>query len=169
MICKIFLLLFSLPILFASCNDSEKNRSGTASAIEIKLTQLNLLHTDGSPVDLSQFKGKTVFINFWATWCKPCLREMPSIQRMMEKLNEESIVFLFASDENPEQIEEFKKENPYPFQYVRVENMEALNIMALPATFIFDADGKLVFSDMGAREWDDPSNLDLIQKIVKQK
>jgi len=169
MIYRTFHVVFSLPILFVSCNDSEKNRSGTDSAIEIKLTQLNLLHTDGLPIDLSQFKGKTVFLNFWATWCKPCLREMPSIQRAMEKLKEENIVFLFASDENPEQIEKFKKRNPYPFHYVQVENMEALNIMALPATFIFDAEGKLVFSDMGAREWDDPSNLDLILKIVKYK
>ena len=134
-----------------------------------KIEVVKLAELDGGPVDMGKYNGKTVFVNFWATWCKPCLQEMPSIQRMMEKVKEENIVFLFASDETAEQVENFKARNQYPFHFVLLKNSEELNIMALPTTFIFNPNGELVFSEMGVREWDDKANINLIQKIARQK
>lgn len=156
-------------IVLVACNENKDSQPATSTETRINISQIKLTELNGQLIDPGQYKGKTLFINFWATWCKPCLREMPSIQRLMEKLKDEEIVFLFASDESPEQVESFKTTHTYPFHYVRVENSADLNILALPATFIFDAEGELVFSDMGAREWDDTSNLDFILKIVKQK
>ena len=156
-----------------SCNETgkekDKDEPVLSTPAESELATIKLTDLDSKAIDLNQYKGKTIFINFWATWCKPCLQEMPSIQKMQELLKNENIVYLFASDETVEQIEKFKTNHQYPFHYVRAENMEALNIMALPTTYIFNPSGKLVFSEMGFRKWDDKNNIDLIINIGKIK
>lgn len=74
---------------------------------------------------------------------------MPSIEKAKLILKDPNIEFLFASDETTQQIEEFKTDHAYKFNYVTVENMDALNIAGLPTTFIFNPKSKLVFSEMG--------------------
>ncbi len=136
-------------ICLMSCNETakekDKDEQVVTTIIESETAKIKLTDLDSKAIDLNQYKGKTIFINFWATWCKPCLQEMPSIQKAQELLKNENIVYLFASDEAIEQIEKFKTNHPYLFHYVRAENMEALNIMALPTTYIFNSEGKLVF------------------------
>lgn len=156
-------LLFGIT----ACDEQNREKPETTKEIKIGLNQIELSDLSGKLVSMEQFKGKTVFINFWATWCKPCIKEMPSIQNAMEILKGENIEFLFASDELIEQIENFKSSNEYDFNYVRLENPGSLNIMALPTTYIFDPGGKLVFSEMGVRQWDDKSNIELIMNIIK--
>ncbi len=167
---KIAVIIF---IGLISCNEKgkEKNKDEqfVPTIVESETDKIKLTDLDSKPIDLNQYRGKTIFINFWATWCKPCLQEMPSIQKAQEQLKNENIVYLFASDEAVEQIEKFKTNHQYPFHYVRAENMEALNIMALPTTYIFNPQGKLVFSEMGYRKWDDKNNIDLLINIGKTK
>lgn len=155
-----------LLIAAMACNNKPDKETVTSETNGITPGKIKLADLNGQPVDLTLYKGKTVFINFWATWCKPCLQEMPSIQRMMEQVQGEDIVFLFASDETKEQIEEFKNRNSFPFHYVRTENFEELNVMALPTTFIFDHSGKLVYNEIGFHQWDEQANIDLIKKIA---
>jgi thiol-disulfide isomerase/thioredoxin len=130
------------------------------------ISKVKLKELTGQSIDLAQFEGKAVFINFWATWCKPCIVEMPTIAAAQEKLKNEKVVFLFASNEEPDRIEKFAKKHSYDFHYVRLENMEALKIQALPTTFIFDPEGKIKFSENGFRAWDEAVNIELITKIV---
>lgn len=165
---KISVILF---VVLASCKGKGNSNDEPIilNQVESELDKIKLTDLDSKPFDLKQYQGKTIFMNFWATWCKPCLQEMPSIQRMMEKLNGENIVFLFASDETVEQVESFKVRSQYPFNYVLLENSEELNIMALPTTFIFNPGGKLVFNEMGFRKWDDKTNIDLLLNIAKPK
>ena len=111
---------------------------------------------------MSDYKNKIVFINFWATWCKPCIQEMPTIAKAMEQLKDEDVVFLFPSNESVDLIQGFKERRSFDFNYVQAQNMEALNIMALPTTFIFDKSGKLQFSEAGFRDWSKPENIFLI-------
>ncbi|MBY0479253.1 MAG: TlpA family protein disulfide reductase [Chitinophagaceae bacterium] len=156
-----FFIHISVLLLLAACNGQEaadKNKH----TVETEYDKIQLTELDHTAIDLNQYKGKTLFINFWATWCRPCIEEMPSIQKMQEQLNDKNIVYLFASNETVEQIEKFKQKHPYPFHYVRAENMESLNIMALPTTFIINPTGKLVFSEMGYRKWDAKENIDLL-------
>lgn len=159
-------LALVLLIVLISCKEkrtTDKGNDMTAQKlIESELGKIKLSELDNKPIDLNQYKGKIVFINFWATWCKPCLQEMPSIQKARELLKNENIVYFFASDEDVEQIEEFKKNHSYTLHFVKANNMESLGLMALPTTYIFNPDGKLIFSEMGYRKWDDKNNLDLI-------
>lgn len=130
----------------------------------VKLTDL-----DGRPIGLEQFKGKTVFINFWATWCKPCIKEMPSIENAQKLLSKNEIVFLLASNETPEQVNQFKDEHPFDLTYIRLVNMEELGMEGLPTTYIYNPKGENVFAETGYRKWDDSSNIEMILKINNQK
>ncbi|HET9744306.1 MAG TPA: TlpA disulfide reductase family protein, partial [Chitinophagaceae bacterium] len=140
---------------------------GTVASVKpgnIKLTDLK-----GVSIDLIKYKGKVVFINFWATWCKPCIEEIPTIKNAIGILNNDGIEFLFASDETTEQIESFEKKHSYKLNYVKAGNLEELGIMVLPTTFIFNREGKQVFSEMGYRKWDDKANLDLLSQIANEE
>lgn len=152
--------IFFLMGLLNQCSTSDK-KSDSGGGDAIVLADLS-----GKTLNLDSYKGKTVFINFWATWCKPCIQEMPTLAIAQEKFKNDNIVFLFASNEEPEQIEKFQKKHPYNFQYVRVENFEELKIQALPTTYIFDAEGKLKFAESGFRKWDAAENIELISNII---
>ncbi len=153
--------IFFLIGLLTQCSIDKKSDSNDWDAIV--LTDLS-----GKTLSLDSYKGKTVFINFWATWCKPCIQEMPTLAIAQEKFKNDNIVFLFASNEESDQIEKFQKKHSYDFHYVRVENFEELNIHALPTTYIFNSEGKLKFSESGFRTWDSAENIELISNIVNE-
>ena len=156
--------LFLLVALYACGNATGPKDiiKEEASLQKITIAQPVLTDLNDQPIDLEKYRGKIVFINFWATWCKPCREEMPSIFKAMEILKDQNVEFFFASDETKEQIEEFRTSNNYNFNYVRVDNLEELNILGLPTTFIYSPNGELIFSEMGYRKWDDKANIDLI-------
>ncbi len=131
----------------------------------MSLDDIKLSTLSGEKIDMDEFKGKTVFINFWATWCGPCIQEIPTINNAHSILKSEGVVFLLASNEDIDHIKKFSAKHAYDFRYVKLENMEELKIPALPTTFIFDSEGELKFSETGFRKWDEQSNIDLISKI----
>lgn len=135
---------------------------------KITLDAIQLTDLSGRAVDVSQFKGKAVLINFWATWCKPCLQEMPLLANAQDRLRDEPIVFLFASNETLERITRFKDKQKFEFNYFHLGNLEALNIQALPTTFIFDQHGELKFSEAGFRDWTSPESIQVITNAIKE-
>ncbi len=159
-------LPFILLLLLFACKekaaDKSKEDSATKKETKSELDKIQLTELDGTPIDLNDYKGKTIFLNFWATWCKPCIQEMPSIANAMEKVNKDDVVFLFASTEEAEEIRSFKEKKPFPFHYVKVNNFETLDIMTIPTTFIFNSKGKRVFNEMGYRKWDTKQNISII-------
>ena len=150
------------------CRELNKNKPGTLGDKILTIENIRLTDLNELPVKPESYQGKTVFINFWATWCKPCIEEMQSIEKAQMRLKDKNVLFLMASVESSGQIREFEINHPYPFNYVIVQNFEQLNIQALPTTFIFNSMGKQVFSEMGSRNWDDNHNIDLILDITKQ-
>ena len=157
------LTVFSVVALFIGCTSKTKN-STEDSANTITLESIKLASLTGEDIDMNEFKNKTIFINFWATWCKPCIQEMPTIENAQAQLKNKGVVFLLASNENIDEIESFKEKRKFELRFVQVQNLEGLNIQALPATYIFNPQGELVFSEVGYRMWDTPENLNLITK-----
>lgn len=162
MICRFSIVLL---LWLLGCKQVDTNKPASISKASV-LDQLKLTDLMNKPVDLKQYTGKTIFLNIWATWCKPCIAEMPAIQKAQTMLEKEGVVFLLASGENAEEIASFKNANDYNFNYTRIENSEDLNVQTLPTTFIFNAEGELVFSEMGSRQWDDSISIDMIRKIA---
>lgn len=165
---KFFAIHIILLTLMIGCNERKKEIPITAPKVIREIDKIRLVDMNGKAISVTQYQGKTIFINFWATWCKPCIKEMPSIKEAQNILQKEKIIFLMASDESIEQITEFELINNYNFNYVRIENSEEMKIQSLPANFIFNAKGNLAFSASGARKWSEKNNLDLILKIAKE-
>lgn len=157
-------------ILFAiaGCNGEEKNKPASITEQGIQKDKIQLRDLNEQVITLDKYKGRTVFLNFWATWCKPCIQEMPSIENAKNMLENKEVVFLMASGESTEEIDAFHNSHNYDFNYVRIENSEDIGVHILPTTFIFDAAGELAFSESGQRKWDEKNNIDMILKIVKK-
>jgi len=151
--------ILALMIVAVGCNSPKKE---TKLVDKIKLKDLQ-----GNPIDLNDYQGKALFINVWATWCKPCIQEMPSIASAQKTLNGKPIEFFFASDEGKERIELFEAKQKLGLRYVQLENMDALEILALPQTYILNNKGDVVFSEAGFRQWDDEANIELLNRIIE--
>ncbi len=162
-----FTIFFFLFTAFIGCGSPKKQENHKEESVEkADLKDIKLAGLDDVKIKLADFKGKAVFLNFWATWCKPCLAEMPSIQRAIEKLEDQEIVFLAASDESVEKIEKFKTKFVFPFQFIRVlDDYANLEVYSLPTTIIYDRNGDIVVNEAGAREWDTDDMLEKLRSL----
>lgn len=145
-----------LSIIF-SCGPT-KEKDGTT----VQISDIELYDLSGNAIDTEQYKGKRIFLNFWATWCGPCIQEMPSIVSAREALANQSVEFLLASDEEMERIIKFTERKGINLPFAQVRNMDTFNINALPTTFIFDQNGNLEYTEMGARDWSKEEAINLI-------
>jgi len=162
---KTVALSFSLLLLPGCIHKSSDQPAVVQDITEIK-TRIKLKDLNGQPISLNKYRGKIIFINFWATWCAPCIKEMPSIEKAKNILKDSDIEFLIASNESVEQIQSFIAKRNLDLHYVQLENLEELNIPALPTTYIINLAGELVFSETGYREWDQAANIELLTKII---
>jgi len=157
-------IIFSLSLLMSCGTNNERQENAIGLAQEVTSPTLKLSDLEGNKIELSQFEGKGVFLNLWATWCKPCLMEMPAIESAYQTLKDQGYVFLAASYEAPEKIREFKEKNNYSFPIVHLQSdIQALGIQSLPTTLIYNQQGALVEQVVGTRAWDDPQIIDQLK------
>ncbi len=127
--------------------------------------------TDGKTIDLADLKGKVVFLNFWATWCPPCIVEIPSINSLYNKLkNNESVVFILAdADNNLKRSEGFMKKNKYslPVYATASSAPEQLFQGNLPTTIIINKKGEIVFNHEGMADYNSPEIEKLLNELSK--
>lgn len=107
-------------------------------------------------VDVSEFKGKVIFLNFWATWCPPCIAEMPDINDLYGK-TADSVVFLMVSlDEQPEKALNFieRKQFDFPVFFPASKIPVELSSQSIPTTFVIDRSGNIVVENRGMAKYD---------------
>jgi thiol-disulfide isomerase/thioredoxin len=111
---------------------------------------------DGKTVKLGGFKGKVVFLDFWATWCAPCIAEMPSIEKLAKSLKGENIAFVLVANDKKQAVESYVRENHLDLSsYLMAGDSPAdLPSHGVPATYILDRKGAAVLSHFGAANWD---------------
>ncbi len=130
---------------------------------EIKDNPTSYETLEGKPIELNNFKGKKIFLNYWATWCRPCIEEMPALEQLQTILEKENYIFLFASDQSLAKIKKFKAERNFDLNFVKFNgSLGDLEIAALPVTIIYDEKGKQLKRFDGAAVWDDP---DMIKNL----
>ncbi len=157
-----YLFILLLPILLA-CGRSKILPSGE-SPHRIENTAYEDL--DGNPVRLSDYKGKKIILHFWATWCKPCIEEMPSLKRAKPLLERENFVILMASDQTADEIKTFQSNNDPGITLIRFAGaLSYLNVYALPTTFILDEKGQKIKEISGRIEWDSAHVIDELTKL----
>lgn len=155
-----FLTLFNF--LLISCN-SNKSINEDLSDLESLQTKTTFVDLDENNLDLSEFKQGKIVINYWATWCAPCIKEMPSLKRAEKILNDYGYTFLLVSDETILKISSFKEEMNFDFNFLKSsKSFETLGIYSMPTSYIFDETGKLVETIVGAIEWD---SVEMINKL----
>jgi thiol-disulfide isomerase/thioredoxin len=133
-----------------------------ASAAELKpydgvTPALKLNTLQGSAVDLEQYKGKLVMVQFWATYCTPCRVEMPSMNRLQTKMGDDFVILAVDMGEDAEEVQQFVDEVKPEFTILMDEDGSALaewKVFAAPATFIVDPAGTIQYTMFGATEWD---------------
>jgi thiol-disulfide isomerase/thioredoxin len=122
---------------------------------------------DGLPYDAAALKGRTVFLNYWATWCGPCRAEMPSIERLHARTRDLGVVFLLVSEEKRDKISDYLRKSALSVPVFRATGTRpsAYRTSGIPATFILSADGRIAFKHVGAAKWDDDSTLAFLRGL----
>lgn len=143
------------------------NRNAPKLTSDWKLLPLE----SGEPLRLSQLKGKVVFLNLWATWCPPCVGEMPGLQNLYNEFkNEKDIQFLFVSvDDGVTVVSDFLKSQKFsiPVYQPGDEVPRQLSSTGIPITFVLDKEQRIVLREIGAREWDRAEVKDAIRSLLK--
>jgi len=131
-----------------------------------------LKNLDGEFVSLSDFKGKVVMINFWATWCPPCRKEMPSMQRAWEQYQKNDIMMLAVHiGGDVDEIWSFVSEYNLDFPVLIDGNSKVSNawpILGIPTSFVIDKQGKIAYRAIGGREWDSPQLMQMMLSLNKK-
>ncbi len=118
---------------------------------------------------LSDYRGRVVIINFWATWCPPCRAEMPSMQRAWEQLEAEGVVMLGIDvGEDEDTVFQFTANYPVDFPLLLDRDSAVIDqwpVRGLPTTFVVDPGGKIRYQAIGGREWDQLELLRIVRSL----
>jgi len=127
---------------------------------------------EGNAVDLKHLQGRVLVVNFWATWCEPCRDEMPSLQRLREKLDGKSFDVLAVNyGESREKISQFLGREKVALPVLldpEMETAKAWGVGGLPMTFLIDAKGRVRYSVFGERDWSGGDSLALVEKLLAE-
>lgn len=129
-----------------------------------QLTGLN-----GDRINFSRSQGKVAVVNFWATWCPPCVAEMPSFQKLYEAYGNR-VDFYFISSENPDRVARFLKKNEYtlPVQLQIHKAPDPLEASVLPTTYIISKSGEIIVDEQGAADWNDKKVRALLDRLLNE-
>jgi len=132
------------------------NASVTEDEAEIANLNFVLRDVDGNQLNVNSLKGKTIFINIWATWCAPCVAEMPSINKLYNKVDSEDIVFLMISEDNSiEKAHNWAKKKDFDFKVYSAPNLpNQFRTGYVPSTFVINPEGELVLTKTGIANYD---------------
>ncbi len=130
----------------------DRSRAGTAAP------DASFQDPQGRPVTLEAFRGKPVLVNLWATWCAPCIVEMPSLDRLAQRDGSRLTVLTLSQDlEGRQKVTDFFREHRYkaiqPYLDQNMAFMTALGIGTLPTTILYDAEGREVWRKAGIEDW----------------
>ena len=145
---------------FSPSTIDEKERP-ELSSYNWRLRSLN-----GQQLNFTQSQNKPVVLNFWATWCPPCIAEMPSLQNLYDDYKDK-VDFYFVTNEDRKAIEKFTSKNDYdlPIYNPLEQQPEPLQASSLPTTYIIDKNGKVHIQKVGAADWNSDEVRDLLDSM----
>lgn len=170
-------ILITAPALIWAAEDgtqiSEPTKLGefVQSSPPFPAPAVSLTDAAGSTVPLSDFRGKLVVLNLWATWCGPCLREMPSLERLQSRFGDRAVVLAISEDRGGSKaVEPFIAKLGLKAVKIYVDpNSEVgrtFDVQGLPTSFVIDRDGKVLGRVEGAAEWDSPKLLGVLDPLL---
>ncbi len=134
----------------------------------------SLRDMDENVHSLRDYRGKVVMINFWATWCPPCRREMPSMERLYQRLKDQGFIVLAVNQwESPDHVfaytGQLEVDPSFPILFDRDSDISvAYGVKGLPTTYLLDGEGKIRYRAIGGREFDHPQVEEIIRGLLRQ-
>ena len=148
----------------ASTLDSDEQFTVNSQTLDWQLYDLH-----GNKTSFESLNNKPIFLNIWATWCPPCIAEMPSIQELFEDYGDK-VNFIIVSNEDPGKVQHFAKEQQFeglPF-YLSASLPNNFSTNSIPATFIVSTEGRVLVSKKGAARWNSGTTRDLLDKLINE-
>ena len=173
-LCLILILLVSLSI------SAEGGEEEFFSKIKInpikgnrKTPDFALKDVKGKEVEIKKFRGKVVFLNFWATWCSPCKEEMPSMEVLHQLFKEKQFVLITISVdyEGQKTVKEFINKKQYTFSVLLDpdgETLDLFEVKGIPTTYVIDKKGRTVGKAIGPRDWSSQEVVSLINLLIEK-
>ncbi|MBF0278533.1 MAG: TlpA family protein disulfide reductase [SAR324 cluster bacterium] len=144
--------------------------------IELPGTPIDAENFQGVPVNKAQpelfsYQNKFILLNFWATWCVPCLKELPDMERLHQKLGKKGLVILaVAMGENKQKVKKFLKKHNLHFPILADPEMtisELYGVKNLPTTFLIDRNKVIIGRALGPRQWSNPDLVEFFRKRIE--
>ena len=156
--------VFASKLLSTSAAMVKEGMQVPLDSYQWKLTDL-----ENRPFDFETQRGKVILVNFWATWCPPCVAEMPSMQKLYDDYGEK-VTFMFVTSDDRQKVENFlkRKNLNLPVYYPDSETPETLKSKLLPTTYIINSKGEIVVAETGAADWNSNKTRALIDDLLSQ-
>jgi peroxiredoxin len=125
---------------------------------------------EGKPISIKDYKGKVVFINFWATWCPPCKEEIPSLNKLHKKYSGKDFAVIgISTDDSKKAIVKFLKKHKVDFVIPHDKDgkiMREYKVFSLPTSFLIDKQGKIIEKFLGPHDWIEKDFLKKIENLM---
>ncbi|MDR0228105.1 MAG: TlpA family protein disulfide reductase [Flavobacteriaceae bacterium] len=168
-IVKTVLLLTIFTLFSGSIAWGQKVTQQSSSTVTTTNTDATFIDANGKKVTLSSLKGKVVFVNFWATWCGPCIQEMPSIQALKNKMKKKNVVFLLVDiDGKYDKSKAFMDKKGFDLPvYIPGGNIPSTYLgTSIPTTVIFDKKGNMIQRIVGGVDYDSKEVEEFMNKVL---
>ncbi|GJL80201.1 MAG: hypothetical protein NPINA01_31900 [Nitrospinaceae bacterium] len=167
------LLLGSLHPSVWAHQQAFENMGITKPRVEKSAPGFALQDIQGNMVNLEDFRGKAILLNFWATWCEACKEELPSMQRLYEALSSQGVevVAISIDRRNFDRVKKYAKEYNLTFPVLWDPEQKVRKhyyIMGLPTTYLIDPNGRLKGFASGARVWDSPDSIQALTSLKEK-
>jgi peroxiredoxin len=168
----IVLLVGASVYLVSSSSSRPPSEMAKAVIVGEIAPDFQLEDTKGSKISLSELRGKVVMVNFWATWCPPCIEEMPSMERLHEVMAADDFVMLAINTEQNGRsvVSDFLKKTPYTFPILyddKGDVQKLYGVYKFPESFIVDKDGKVVEKIIGPLDWSSTKTIKYLKGLTK--
>ncbi|QHI39313.1 Thiol-disulfide oxidoreductase ResA [Kordia antarctica] len=127
----------------------------------------NLVDSSGEKVNFQEMEGEIILVNFWATWCPPCIAEMPSLNELHTDYKDK-IKFVFVANDEKVKVDSYLKKNNYnlPVYYASDKAPKELYSNSIPATFLIDDRGKIIMKELGSSDWNSTNVRNQIDELL---
>ncbi|MBO0324268.1 TlpA family protein disulfide reductase [Muricauda sp. CAU 1633] len=149
-------------VIATSADVVEVNEQNT-----LKNYHWNLVDAEGQHMDFTSQQGEVVLVNFWATWCPPCIAELPSLVELHKDYTNK-VVFAFVASDERDKVTAFLERKGYqlPVYFEASQTPDALYSKSIPATYIISKSGKIVVDEKGAANWNSESTRALLDSLL---
>ncbi|EGV44884.1 TlpA family protein disulfide reductase [Bizionia argentinensis JUB59] len=146
--------------------DKNKDSKEVTNAIKADYN-LKLMDKDGNITSMEALKGKVIFINFWATWCPPCIAEMPSIKNLYDEVGDDVAFVILSVDKNFETAKAFNSSKGYnlPIYAAASRLPKMYESTAIPTTYVIDAKGNLALKHKGMADYNAPDFKEFLKSL----